>query len=231
MWFIQTPVDALALPTDHDGRTTLTGRASAWHHLVRDNTFAEADRGAISEMPLQWSLCAWQQVGRRVQLHESIAIHEHLAEMVRVEPYRACVLARYPQPGMRQSDNTLELIIVVSPEQFTRYEALLRFAMTLPAGHVSLTLPSPVVPSQEIGDVSAPRLITPGTYSLVEGLKVVIARGAALKMSSDDLRQERRSAPVAQNPAHLLDEETDDWLLFAAQAVAETPDVLEGLLE
>lgn len=221
MWFIQTPVDALALPTDNVGRTTLTGSVTPWHHLVRDNTFAEADRAAISEMPVNWSIWAWQQVGRRVQLHDTIAAHESLAEMVRAEPFRCCVFAKFPQPGKRQSDNTIELIMVVPPEQFNRYESLVQFAMTLPAGHVSMTLRSPVVPTQEIAVGERHTLIMPGTHSLTEGLEMVIARGKVTKFSSADLRRERRSAPPARGPAHLLHDDGDDWLLFAAEPMSE----------
>ena len=97
MWFNQTPVETLALPTDNVGRTTLTGSVPAWHHLVRDNTFAEAGRAAISDLPIKWSIWAWQQTGRRVQLHDTIAAHEPLAEMVRAEPYRCCVFTRFPR--------------------------------------------------------------------------------------------------------------------------------------
>ncbi|MEP6833728.1 MAG: hypothetical protein ABJB74_10045 [Gemmatimonas sp.] len=221
MWFIQTPVDTLALPTDNVGRTTLTGSVIAWNHLVRDHTFDESDRAAISGMPIRWSIWAWQQLGRRVQLHDTIAMHEPLADMVRTEPFRVCALVRFPEPGKRQSDNTIELIMVVPPEQFSRYEALVQFAMTLPAGHVAMTLPSPVVPANELAVVQSSRLIVPGTYSLMEGVEMVIARGTATKLSNADLRPERRSAPELRGPAHLLHDDGDDWLLFASEVVNE----------
>lgn len=232
MWFIQTPVDALALPTDSVGRTTLTGSVNAWHHLVRDNAFGEESRGVIAAMPVQWGIWTWQQLGRRVQLHDTIASNEPLAEMVRAEPHRACVLACYPKPGKRQSDKTIELIVVVPPEQFSRYEALVRFAMTLPAGHVSMTLPTPVVPVHELAAIEPPKLITPGTHSLMEGLDIVIARGKVTKFSKTDLRQERRRAPATEGPAHLLSDEGEDWLLFAAEPATEQPEiVVEGLVD
>ena len=231
MWFIQTPVDALALPSDELGRTTLTGKCLAWYHLVNDHAFSEHERSAIAEMPVQWSMSAWQEVGRRVQLPDAIVAHEELGEMVRAEPYRACVLARYPQPGKRQSDKTLELIVVVPPEQFTRYEELVRFAMMLPAGHVSMTLASPVVPPPVLATTDLPRLITPGTRSLMEGMEIVVARGEATKKSAADLRPERRRAPVSQDAAHLLEEAGDDWLLFAAQSAAEVANGTEQTLE
>jgi len=222
MWFIQTPVDTLALPTDNVGRTTLTGSVIAWHHMVRDNTFAEGDRAAITGMPISWSIWAWQQVGRRVQLHDAITMHEPLADMVRAEPFRCCVFTRFPEPGKRQSDKTIELIMVVPPEQFTRYESLVQFAMTLPAGHVSMTLRSPVVPTVEFAVAESHTLITPGTHSLTEGLEMVVARGKTTEFSSADLRQERRSVPPARGPAHILHDDGDDWLLFAAEPVSES---------
>ena len=226
MWFIQTPVDTLALPTDNVGRTTLTGSVLPWYQLVRDNTFAEGDRAAISEMPVKWSIWAWQQMGRRVQLHDTIAMHEPLAEMVRAEPYRACVFTRFPKAGKRQSDNTIELIMVVPPEQFGRYETLVQFAMTLPAGHVSMTLPSPVVPLLEMAVAKSHTLIRPGTHSLTEGVEIVVARGVVTKLGSADLRQERRNSPPTRGPAHILHDDGDDWLLFAAKP-SESPERLE----
>ena len=222
MWFIQTPVNTLTLPTDNVGRTTLTGSVISWHHMVRDNTFGESDRAAISGMPVNWSIWSWQQAGRRVQLHDTIAAHEPLAGMVRAEPFRACVFTRFPSPGKRQSDNTIELIMVVPPEQFSRYESLVQFAMTLPQGHVSMTLQSPVVATQEMAVAASRTIITPGSHSLTEGLEMVVARSKAAKLSSADLRQERRSAPPARGPAHILHDDGDDWLLFAAEPVSES---------
>lgn len=223
MWYIQTPVDALALPTDSVGRTTLTGSVGTWHHLVRDNSFDADERLAISNMPLKWSIWAWQQFGRRVQLHDTIAAHEPLADMVRTEPMRACVFARFPKPGKRQADNTLELIVVVPPEQFARYETLVQFAMTLPSGHVSITVPSPVAQRDADGSIATRSLITPGTAGLVEGLEMTVARGAATKLSKTDLRSERRSTPTVQAPANLLHDDGDDWLLFAADRQEDVP--------
>lgn len=222
MWFIQTPVETLALPTDSVGRTTLTGTVGAWQHLVRDNTFGADERASISAMPMRWSIWAWQQTGRRVLVHDTIAMHEPLADMVRAEPFRVCLYARYPEPGKRQSDNTLELIVVVPPEQFERYEALVQFAMTLPAGHVSMTIPSPAVPPVELGTIAEPVIITPGTYSLMEGLEMVVARSNAEILSIADLRSERRRRAAARGPAHLLPDDGDDWLLFASESIAET---------
>ncbi|MEO7997561.1 MAG: hypothetical protein ABI852_08955 [Gemmatimonadaceae bacterium] len=225
MWFIQTSVDALALPTDSVGRTTLTGSADAWNHLVRDNSFDGDERSAISNTPLKWSIWAWQQLGRRVQLHDAIAAHEPLAEMVRAEPMRACVFARFPKPGKRQADNTLELIVVVPPEQFARYETLVQFAMTLPSGHVSISVPSPLAILNADANVTNRSLITPGTNGLVEGLEMVVARGQVKTLSKTDLRSERRSAPTVHAPANLLHDDGDDWLLFAADRQEEVPEL------
>lgn len=222
MWFIQTPVETLALPTDSVGRTTLTGTVAAWHHLVRDNTFSVESRESISAMPVKWSIWAWQQLGRRVQLHDAIATHEALADMVRAEPMRASALARFPKAGKRQADNTIELIVVVPPEQFTRYEALVQFAMTLPSGFVSISVPSPVVSVGEDIDGQARALIAPDSGALIEGLEMVIARGNVQTLSKTDLRNERRSSPTVHAPAVLLQDDGDDWLLFAADRTDET---------
>jgi hypothetical protein len=217
MWSLHTAVETLALPTDSVGRTTLTGTAGAWHHLVRESSHDNDNRAAISAMPVRWSIWAWQQLGRRVQLHDTISSHELLADMVRAEPFRACILARFPEPGKRQADNTIELIVVVPPEQFDRYESLVQFAMTLPSGHISMTIPSPLVQAHEIGEVAEPRLITPGTSSLMEGLEMVVARGKAEKLTRADLRRDRRARKERGGPAHLLQDDGDDWLLFAAE--------------
>lgn len=226
MWFIQTSVDALALPTDSVGRTTLTGSVGAWDHMVRDNSFDAEERSILSNTPLKWSIWAWQQFGRRVQLHDAIVMHEPLAEMVRTEPMRACVFARFPRPGKRQADNTLEVIVVVPPEQFARYESLVQFAMTLPSGHVSITVPAPIAMVGVDGNATSRSLITPGTIGLVEGLEMVVARGTTVKLSKTDLRSERRSTPTVHAPANLLHDDGDDWLLFAADRQEEVP-VLE----
>lgn len=240
MWFIQTSVDTLALPTDSEGRPTLTGSASAWQHLVRDSAFPSDERARISEMPINWTMWAWQQVGRRVQLHNTVAVHLELAEMVRTEPFRACVLVRFPQPGKRQADNVINVIIVLPPEQFARYEALVKFAMTLPAGLVAITMPAPVaLAEQSDSALSDPayvhtlhmvgpertrdsvngedcRLVVPGTQALLEGLEMVVARSAPTLMSKADLRGERRGEPQIHAAAKLLQDNGDDWLLFRA---------------
>ncbi|MGV3710830.1 MAG: hypothetical protein ACO1Q7_18555 [Gemmatimonas sp.] len=217
MWSLHTAVESLALPTDSVGRTTLTGTVTAWHHVVRETLQDSDNREAISAMSVRWSMWAWQQHGRRVQLHDRISAHESLADMVRTEPFRACILARYPNPGKRQSDNTIELVIVVPPEQFDRYESLVQFAMTLPSGHLSLTIPSPFVQADDNGEGETRRLITPGTISLMEGLEMVVTRGKAEKVSRADLRRDRRARVERPVSAQLMHDDGDDWLLFAAE--------------
>lgn len=220
MWFIQTPVDALALPTDSAGHATLTGNVIAWHHLVRDSSFGADERLLISNVPVKWSIWAWQQMGRRVQLPDAITVHEPLADMVRAEPMRACVFARFPKVGKRQADNTIELIVVVPPEQFARYESLVQFAMTLPSGHVSITVPSPVVAHRSDATATDRALIAPDSYGLIEGLGMTVARGKAQLLSKTEIRGERRTVPAVEVPANLLHDDGEDWLLFAADQSA-----------
>lgn len=227
MWFLQTSVDALALPTDSVGRVALTGNVASWHHLVREHTFGADERAAISTMPLRWSIWAWQQAGRRVLLHDTVSMHEPLAEMVRAEPMRACIFTRFPTPGKRLADNTLEMIVVVPPEHFDRYESLVRFAMTLPCGHVSMTVRSPVAINEQGALSDVRELVVPGQVALAEGLEFVVARSKPEKLSKTDLRAERRSAPMMHSPANLLYDEGDDWLLFAA----DRPEAAETLEE
>lgn len=242
MWFIQTSIDTLALSTDSEARPTLTGSASAWQHLVRDSAFPPEERALISDMRIYWTMRAWQQVGRRVQLHNTAAAHLELAEMVRTEPFRACVLVRFPQPGKRQADSVIDIIIVLPPEQFARCEALVKFTMTLPAGHVAITMPAPIaLTEQSDRALSDPdsvhalhmigaertrnsvntddcRLVEPGTQALLEGLQMVVSRAAPTLMSRADLRGERRSVPQVRVAAKLLQDDGDDWLHFRAGA-------------
>lgn len=231
MWFIQTPVDALAIPTDSVGHTALTGSVSVWHHLVRDNSFGTDERALISNTPLKWSIRAWQQMGRRVQLHDAIAAHEPLAEMVQAEPMRAYILALFPKTGKRQADNTIELIVVVPPEQFARYESLVQFAMTLPSGHLSITVPSPIVARQTDATDTDRTLIGPDSYALLEGMGMTVARGKAQTLSKTELRGERRTVPVVQPPANILHDDGDDWLLFAAAPKEGTPALEDSIKE
>ena len=223
MWYIQTAVDALALPTDGAGRTTLTGETTAWQHLVRDNAFGIDERAAISAVPITWSIWAWQQLGRRVQLHDVIAQHVALVEAVRAEPMRVSALARFPKAGKRLADNVIELIFVVPPDQFARYESLVHFAMTLPSGHISLTVPSPVLTPEFGADTNVHPLMHADSCVLLHSLELVVARGAAQTVSTIDLRNERRSAPRVHTPATLIVDDGDDWLLFAANRSDETP--------
>ena len=134
----------------------------------------------------------------------------------------------FPEPGNRQTDNTIEVIMVVPPEQFVRYESLLQFAMTLPAGHVSMTLRSPTVPVREFAVAESRVLVTPGTHSLTEGVEMVVSRASSTKMSKDDLRPERRKSQELRGPAHILHDDGDDWLLFAAEPAVE-PGLIQDL--
>lgn len=220
MWFLQTSVDAIALPTDSVGQIALTGNVTPWHHLVREHTFGTDERAAISEMPLRWSIWSWQQAGRRVLLHDTVAMHEPLAEMVRAEPMRACIFTRYPLPGKRLGDKTLEMIVVVPPEHFARYESLIRFAMTLPTGHVSMSVRSPAAYHGEEETQGTRQLVVPGQVSVAEGLEMVVARSKPEKLAKTDLRNERRTSPMMHSPANLIYDDGDDWLLFAAQPEA-----------
>lgn len=223
MWFIQSPVDALLLPTDGVGRSTLTGNVAPWQHLVRDSTFSPDSRVEISSARLRWSIWPWQQTGRRVQLPEALAGHESLAFMVRAEPTRACVFAHFPKPGKRTSDDTIELIVVVPPEHFHRYELLVHFAMTLPSGHVGLTIPSPVL-TRELEDGSHVRaLIDPGSNAVMEGMEMVVARAKPQKFTRAEIRVERRANAPDPKRNHAVHDDDDEWRLFAAAPVVEPP--------
>lgn len=229
MWFLQTSVDALLLPTDGAGRTTLTGNVSPWHHLVRNTAHAVSARTQIVEAPVRWSIWPWQQAGRRVQLPAALAGNESLAFMVRAEPARACVYAHFPEPGKRKSDRTIELIVVVPPEHFNRYEALIHFAMTLPSGFVGLTVPAPALlrDGEEGGHAST--LIGPGSSAVMEGMEMVVARGKLQKYGRGDIRTERRLLRFSNARGEVVHDDDDEWLLFAASPLHEQAETLENL--
>lgn len=224
MWFIQTPVDTLLLPTDGVGRSTLTGSVASWQHLVRDNTLSSGARAAIASAPLRWSIWPWQQTGRRVQLPEALAGHESLAFMVRAAPTRACIFVHFPKPGKRTSDGTMEVIIVVPPEHFNRYESLVHFAMTLPSGYVGLTVPSPLL-TRELEDGSHVRmLIDPGSDAVMEGMEMLVARAKPQKFTRADIRVERRTNVVDASRTLAGHDDDEEWRLFAAAPVNEETD-------
>ncbi|MBC8088582.1 MAG: hypothetical protein H7Z40_15055 [Phycisphaerae bacterium] len=227
MWFIQTSVDALLIPTDQTGRSTLTGTAASWHHLVRDSAYGVDARADIASAPVRWSIWPWQQSGRRVQLPEALVGNEPLAFMVRAEPTRACVFADFPKPGKRRSDSTIEVIVVVPPEHFSRYESLVHFAMTLPAGYVGLTVPAPALMRDREDGAHARSLITPGTSAAMEGMEMVIARARAHKYNKSEIRPERRIMSVDAAPSSNRHDDDDEWLLFAAAPIHEQSEELE----
>ncbi|MDQ6610951.1 MAG: hypothetical protein M3Y64_00845 [Gemmatimonadota bacterium] len=215
MWFIQTSVDALSLPTDSAGRTVLTGQVPGWHHIVRFSTpGAERNCGALVSARLQWSIWPWQQNGSRIHLDDSAAMPQELLQMVRNDPHRACSLAEFRADGKRTLDATLQLSIVVPPEQFIRYETLIRFAMTLPSGTVSLTLPEPVRPFEGEPAENSATFIAPGEGCLMEGLELAVARAKPKKFTRRDLQADRRVQPSLEVPAHALNEHGDEWYLF-----------------
>jgi hypothetical protein len=228
MWYIQTPVDALLLPTDGAGRCTLTGNAPAWHHLVRDSAFDEELRADIATAPVRWSIWAWQQLGRRAQLPEQLAGNESLAFMVRAGPTRACVFAHYPMPGKRKSDGTIEVIVVVPPDHFARYEALMHFAMTLPSGYLGLTVPAPAVVRNQEDGTSVRTLIEQGSSAIMDGMEMVVARAKPQKYSRSDIRTERRIVPEHATHARSAHDDDDEWLLFAAAPQEEQAEDLES---
>lgn len=228
MWFIQTSVDALLLPTDGAGRTTLTGTATAWYHLVRDAAYSVESRTEIVSAPVRWSIWPWQQLGRRVLLPEPLVGHEALSFMVRAEPTRACVFAHFPKPGKRKSDGTIEVIVVVPPEHFARYESLVHFAMTLPDGYLALTFPAPAVSRDHEDGAPARALIQPGLSAVMEGMEMVVARAKPSKFTKADIRTERRvHQPHAANQSAVHDDD-EEWLLFAAAPIHEPTDDSEN---
>jgi hypothetical protein len=231
MWFIQTSVDALLLPTDGAGRCTLTGSATAWQHLVRGGGFTVDARADVAEMPVRWSIWPWEQAPRRVQLPDALAGYESLAFMVRAEPTKACVFVNFPKPGKRKNDGIIEVIVVVPPETFSRYETLVHFAMTLPAGYVALTLPAPAVTREHEAADGAPVLIEPGSNALMQGLEMVVARAKPQKFSKADIRPERRSTTVTKTNGLRTSEEDEEWLAFAAAPIHEQVELEEGAEE
>ncbi len=228
MWFIQTSVDALLLPTDGVGRSTLTGNAASWHHLVRDSAFSSESRAEIAAAPVRWSIWPWHHTGRRVQLPEALAKHESLAFMVRAEPTRACVFARFPLPGKRTMDSTIEVIVVVPPEHFSRYEALVHFAMTIPSGYLGLTLPAPALTRDCDDAAHPPTLVAPGRHAMMEGMEMVVARAKPQKYTKSDIREERRIVPAFGSQTEFAHDDDEEWLLFAAAPIHEQTEALEN---
>ena len=83
----------------------------------------------------------------------------------------------------------------------------------------------PVTPPPRLGIT---RILSFGD-SLTEGVEMVVARGVAAKLSTADLRQERRNSPPARGPAHILHDDGEDWLLFAAERL-ESPETMEDAI-
>lgn len=222
MWFIQTSVDALVLPTDNAGRTTLTGSVAAWNHIIR-NSQHDAEKGGIelASAALNWSICPWQQSGSRIHVNENPAIPPDLLQMIRDEPHRACVFANYHPQGKRQVDTTIELGIVVPPDHFNHYESLVRFAMTMPTGMLTLTTRDPLIVGDAQHDLDNASLIGPGTNCLLEGLELVVSRAKPTTFTKDDLRMDRRAVPKSDANAQVVNDFADEWYLFRAEPTAE----------
>ena len=139
--------------------------------------------------------------------------------MVRDEPHRVCTQATLGAHGKRQSDSTIELHIVVPPDQFSRYEASVQFAMTLPSGMIALTLPDPLVASHYS---DKPRhLLSHGQSCLMEGLEIVVSRAKVTKFTRRDLQVERRAPRIVEAPAHVLNDHGDEWYLFRREEAEE----------
>lgn len=223
MWFIQTSVDALALPTDKEGRTTLSGTVPAWNHIIR-NSQHDAEKGGVelASAALHWSIWPWQQNGSRIHVNDNAAIAPQLLQMVRDEPHRACVFANFRAQGKRQLDASIEIGIVVSPDHFDRYKSLVRFAMTMPCGMLTLTTHDPLVVDDTQNDVPAASLIGAGTNCLLEGLELVVSRAKPIKFSKRDLQIDRRAVPTSDVNSHLRSDFGDEWYLFRVEPTAET---------
>ena len=226
VWFIQTSVDALILPTDSVGRTTLSGNVAAWYHIIRNSAqCVEKNGNVLASARLRWSIWPWQQNGSRIHVNDNTAISPQLLQMVRDEPHRVCAFANFRPNGKRQLDATVELGIVVPPDRFTRYESLVQFAMTLPSGTITLTLPDPMVFDEMKDDTHSATLIEPGHSCLIEGIELVVSRAKPAKFSRRDLQVDRRAAPVAQVVANALNDPGDEWYLFRRdETLAELTD-------
>lgn len=219
MWYLQTPVESLLLPTDAEGHPTLAGNIAPWHHVVRSGSHSVDERISIASAPVRWTIWAWQQRARRVLLPDALAANQALARMMRVQPSRACAWTHFPKPGKRRSDQTIEVVVVVPPDHFSRYESLVRFAMTMASGYVALTLPVPAVPAvprKEDDDLAPDPLIGPASEAVMEGMEMVVSRAKVQKFGRGDLRAERRTLEGNALPHTLSPDEDDDWLLFAA---------------
>lgn len=227
MWFLQTEVESLMLPADGSGRAMLVGTVSPWNHLVRDTVHSMESRQAIAAAPVRWSVWPWHNSGRKVQLPASLAHHEDLEFMVRTDPSRVCLLARYPKPGRRASDGTIELIAIVPPEHFNRYDQLVRFAMTMPSGYLGMTIKAPAIFREEADGIRHTALIEPGTHALMEGIELVVARAKPHGFTRDDVRPERRVSAVDADQLADRDEDDDEWMMFAAVPVEEEPESIE----
>lgn len=218
MWYLQTAVESLILPTDAEGHTTLAGNIAPWHHVVRSGSHSVEERIAIAAAPVRWTIWAWQQRARRVLLPDALAANQALARMMRAQPSRACAWAHFPKPGKRRSDQTIEVVVVVPPDHFSRYESLVRFAMTMASGSVALTLPVPAVPAVpgKEGHPTPDPLIGPASEAVMEGMEMVVSRAKGQKFGRGDLRAERRTPGEDTRSPTLSPDEDDDWLLFAA---------------
>lgn len=227
MWSLQTEVESLMLPADGAGRAMLVGTVAPWNHLVRDTNHSIESREAIAAAPVRWSIWPWHNSGRKVQLPASLAHHEDLEFMVRTDPSRVCLLARYPKPGRRVSDATIELVAIVPPEQFARYDQLVRFAMMMPSGYLGMTIKAPATFREEADGIRHAALIEPGTHALMEGIELVVARTKPQGFTKADIRPERRSSGVAPEQLEEPDEYDDEWMMFAAVQLDEERKILE----
>ena len=227
MWFLQTEVESLMLPADGAGRAMLVGTVTPWHHLVRDTVHSMQSRETIATAPVRWSIWPWQNSGRKVQLPQSLAHLEDLEFMVRTDPSRVCLLAKFPTPGRRTSDGTIELIAVVPPEQFNRYDQLVRFAMTMPSGFLGMTIKAPAIFREEADGIRHAALIEPGTHALMEGIELVIARAKPQTFTKDDIRPERRLSAINADEIESREEDDDEWMMFAAVPAEEEAEAVE----
>jgi hypothetical protein len=214
MWHIQTPLDGLLLPTDAAGRLRLTGHVPAWHHVVRlrERTIGKAD-GNLSAAPLNWEIRPWHQIGNRLYLPDATDFQDGLLQMVRSNAQTACTLATFPPRGKRVEDGTVHLLVVVPPERFLQYEALIRFAMTLPSGSVTLTLPTPFSIDANVASPHR-QLLAAGHTSLLEEIELAVSRAPLTVYTRRDLRTERRTPGVAQQGERTLVDDDNEWLNF-----------------
>ena len=215
MWHIQTPVDGLLLPTDTAGRLRLTGHVPPWHHVVRQRERgAEKNESSLSDAPLTWEIRPWHQIGNRLYLQDATEFQDGLLQMVRSNAQSACTLATFPPRGKRASDGTVQLIVIVPPERFSQYEALVRFAMSLPSGSVNLTLPTPFVMDVEQPHPTHHHLLSPGSTSLLEEIELAVSRAPIIPFTRQDQRPERRIPAISQQTERTLVVDDNEWLNF-----------------